>query len=236
MTVAWTDDLRERVWSLSEKGMSHRAIAKWIGEGLTKGSVSGQITRIREMRGIPAADNYREIDVVTRRDQIELSHRLLARLLKYHGDNPPDAESALAVHAFDDRLLGEKREAARKARQAEIDRLRAIEEARRAILLRQDVFHEKRATVGSIDTVERPKRMIDVAVEVAAKHGITVADLKMRWRRRHLVIARQEVCYRMAKECNRSTTQIGQFLGGRDHTTVIHSIQQYEKRMKGHEE
>lgn len=67
--------------------------------------------------------------------------------------------------------------------------------------------------------------------EVATKHDCLVRDLKSDHRRRALVIARHEACWRLYREADLSLPRIGRFLGNRDHTTILHGIRQHEKRM-----
>ena len=61
-----------------------------------------------------------------------------------------------------------------------------------------------------------------IAAEVAAKYGVTVAQLKGRGMARWISQPRQEAMARMRAETRASTTKIGQFFG-RDHSTVIHA-------------
>lgn len=72
----------------------------------------------------------------------------------------------------------------------------------------------------------------EIVAEVAAKYGVTVADLKSHRRVKILVTARQEAMFRLRHETTWSLPKIGGFLGGRDHTTAIHSIRQHAKRLE----
>lgn len=71
--------------------------------------------------------------------------------------------------------------------------------------------------------------------EVAAKHGLTPADLKGDRRHRNVAHARQEAYARIQAECGLSTSKIGQIFGGRDHTTVVDGLQKYKARMASKE-
>ena len=53
----------------------------------------------------------------------------------------------------------------------------------------------------------------------------TIDDLKAKTRNRGVVDARQRYCYFAKKYSKRALKAIGQHMGGRDHSTVIHSIQ-----------
>jgi len=79
------------------------------------------------------------------------------------------------------------------------------------------------------DTLRRPLHAI--AMEVCDKYEVTMEQLLCPRRHRFIVLARQEFCYRAKNEARASFPMIGQFLGGRDHTTIIESVKRYKKRM-----
>lgn len=63
--------------------------------------------------------------------------------------------------------------------------------------------------------------MASVALEVAVAHGITVAELRSRSRRRKFAWPRHEFIWRVAVELRHiSYPRIGTYLGGMDHTSV----------------
>lgn len=64
--------------------------------------------------------------------------------------------------------------------------------------------------------------MRDIAAEVAAEYGMTVADLKRRSRCHWISHTRQEAMRRMF-DAGYSLPQIGR-LFGLDHTTVLHGV------------
>jgi chromosomal replication initiation ATPase DnaA len=62
--------------------------------------------------------------------------------------------------------------------------------------------------------------------------GFKVSEICSASRKHELVVARQ-ICYYIAfKDESHTQTEIGKFLGGRDHSTVIHGIQQIEDYRK----
>ena len=67
-----------------------------------------------------------------------------------------------------------------------------------------------------------PARVVDV---VAASFGITPEKLMGRDRSRTAALPRQVVMYLLRKEANVSLPQIGEVLGGRDHTTVMYACE-----------
>jgi len=66
-----------------------------------------------------------------------------------------------------------------------------------------------------------------VVVEVARKHGLTLARLTGPDRTAFLVVARAEAAYRLREECALSLKDIGRSLGGRDHSTIIHLLKKW---------
>jgi hypothetical protein len=70
-----------------------------------------------------------------------------------------------------------------------------------------------------------------IAQEVCAKHGVSFNDIMSPRRNREVVTARQEAFWRCRKETTLTLPQIGRFLGGKDHTTVLWGIKMYEKRL-----
>jgi hypothetical protein len=66
---------------------------------------------------------------------------------------------------------------------------------------------------------------------IAMKHGVTVKDIKSQSRKHEHVVARQEAAYELRKQRNFSLTKIGQMLGNRDHTTILHALRKHEERL-----
>ena len=75
-----------------------------------------------------------------------------------------------------------------------------------------------------------------VLADVSERHGVDVDDITGPSRLREIVHARQEVAWKVRKaqdacfEPRFSLSQIGTWLGGRDHTTILHAIRAHEKR------
>ncbi len=66
--------------------------------------------------------------------------------------------------------------------------------------------------------------------EVAAKHGLTAAEILSARRDKTVVLARQETIWRLSKETSMSLPAIGKKMG-RDHTTVLYSIRRPQARL-----
>lgn len=67
--------------------------------------------------------------------------------------------------------------------------------------------------------------------EAAAEHGFTVAEITGASRRAPLAFARQIAIWRIAKMTNLSMPHIGMIVGGKDHTTVLHSIRRINEAL-----
>lgn len=74
-----------------------------------------------------------------------------------------------------------------------------------------------------------PAYIIDT---VAAFYGITPADITGTKRGQDIMIARQSAIYLTRKLTKHSLPEIGASFGGRDHTTIIHSVNKIEDMVK----
>lgn len=75
------------------------------------------------------------------------------------------------------------------------------------------------------DTRQRRVSVDDVAQAVAEYYHISLADLQGKHRDKHIVAPRQVAMYLMRQETDASLLEIGQALGGRDHSTVLHGCE-----------
>jgi len=73
---------------------------------------------------------------------------------------------------------------------------------------------------------------MDNIIRVAAEYfGLTPNDLKGKKRSQNIVFARQLAMYIGREMTDYSTTELGQDFGGRDHTTVMHSIDKIKGKL-----
>ena len=66
---------------------------------------------------------------------------------------------------------------------------------------------------------------------VAKHYHIKVQDLKSATRARSVALPRQIAMYIIRKELDNSFPSIGDFFGGRDHTTVMHAVDKVENQI-----
>jgi chromosomal replication initiator protein len=71
---------------------------------------------------------------------------------------------------------------------------------------------------------------------VARYYSYTLDDLRSKSRNKDLSFARQVAMFLMKKATNKSLRDIGDFLGGRDHSTVMHAISKVEAHAQEHGE
>ncbi|MDZ7799205.1 MAG: chromosomal replication initiator protein DnaA [Trueperaceae bacterium] len=74
--------------------------------------------------------------------------------------------------------------------------------------------------------------MADV-LRVTAKHfGLEPADVRSKGRRQQIVVPRQITMYLIRDLTSHSFPEIGQFFGGRDHSTVLYAVQKAQDRLE----
>lgn len=81
----------------------------------------------------------------------------------------------------------------------------------------------------------KPKNIINfkhILKEVSDFFDISAQELINRCRKKEIVYPRQIAMYLLRKELNNSFPTIGEKLGGRDHTTVMHACEKIEKELK----
>ena len=88
-----------------------------------------------------------------------------------------------------------------------------------------------RQHVGKPAPGHRP-RIATVAAKVARRYRLTVDDLRGRSRRRSVATARAMTMYLCRHLAGSHLRQIGEYLGGRDHTTVLHGCQTIEQQLQ----
>ena len=74
---------------------------------------------------------------------------------------------------------------------------------------------------------------IDDIIETVCKHyKVSTKSVSSRSRKREFVVARQVAMFMAQKYTKMPASRIGKLVGGRDHSTVIHSCSQVEKRLQ----
>ena len=79
---------------------------------------------------------------------------------------------------------------------------------------------------------DRPLTIDDILEKVCSFFNVTATAINSRSRKHDIVIARQVSMYLAHKFTKIPASRIGKLVGGRDHSTVIHSCSQIEKRLQ----
>jgi chromosomal replication initiator protein len=86
-----------------------------------------------------------------------------------------------------------------------------------------------------LKNTSKPKRALsikDITKVIADFYNIEENHIYEKTRRKEVVKPRQLVMYILREDCNVSFPLIGQKLGGRDHTTVIHSCEKIKNELR----
>lgn len=117
-----------------------------------------------------------------------------------------------------------------------ITNIRELEGALNRLLVYQQMentnlsLEQAKTILGNV--VAAKKKVVTIkkiALSVAEFYNITMEDLIKQSRRKEYVKPRQIAMFLVRKELNSSYPTIGDFFGGRDHTTVMHGVEKMEK-------
>lgn len=109
--------------------------------------------------------------------------------------------------------------------------IRDLEGALTKVLAHAELFKRPMSTAVAEDALAylspaQGKLTLETILIVGADYfGVSAADLTGRGRNARLALQRQVLMYVMREETDASLPQIGQALGGRDHTTIIHGCE-----------
>lgn len=82
---------------------------------------------------------------------------------------------------------------------------------------------------GMVQNKKKITSLKKIAQIVAEFYNLTIEDLIKQSRKKEFVKPRQIAMFLARKELNSSFPTIGEFFGGRDHTTVMHAVEKIEK-------
>ena len=84
----------------------------------------------------------------------------------------------------------------------------------------------------SVKMDDRPITVDEIVDKVCEYYNVPVEEVGGKCRKRNLVIARQVSMYLAQKHTKMPAARIGKLIAGRDHSTVLHSCEKVEERMK----
>jgi len=101
-------------------------------------------------------------------------------------------------------------------------------------LTRREITIElAREALGGVLSAQEPPELTPelIRAQVAQSWGVSVEALSSKRRTKDLTVPRQVAMYLMRQLLGLSLVEIGRLFGGRDHSTVIHSIEKVEQEM-----
>ncbi len=104
-----------------------------------------------------------------------------------------------------------------------------------AISASQNLDPTEELVAGVIKNTPCPQKFIsteDIVQSVCDHFGIDLEIMRSKKRSQNIVLTRQVTAYLLRNLSQMSFKDIGEVLGGRDHTTVIHGVEKIEKNLK----
>lgn len=95
-----------------------------------------------------------------------------------------------------------------------------------------DLALAERVLKRAVKIDDKPLTVDDILDTVCNHYNVSATAVNSRSRKHDLVIARQVSMYLAQKYTKMPASRIGKLVGGRDHSTVIHSCSQVERRLK----
>jgi chromosomal replication initiator protein len=86
-----------------------------------------------------------------------------------------------------------------------------------------------------VNTKKKTLSLKKIALSVAEFYNITMEDLIKQSRRKEYVKPRQIAMFLARRELGSSFPTIGDFFGGRDHTTVMHGVEKMDNLTQGND-
>jgi chromosomal replication initiator protein len=93
----------------------------------------------------------------------------------------------------------------------------------------------KQILAGMVTSKKKTTSLKKIGLIVAEFYNITTEDILKQSRKKEFVKPRQIAMYLARKELDSSFPTIGEFFGGRDHTTVMHAVEKVNKLITGSE-
>ena len=84
----------------------------------------------------------------------------------------------------------------------------------------------------AVNVDNKPLTVDDILEHVCEHYHVNTEEVSGKSRKRNLVVARQVSMYLAQKHTKMPASRIGKLIAGRDHSTVIHSCEKVEERMK----
>ena len=93
-------------------------------------------------------------------------------------------------------------------------------------------MHEVASFIKNSVRAHKGMNVATIVKKITNYYGIDEQSIYEKTRKKEIVKPRQVIMYILREECGISYPSIGEKLGGRDHTTVIHSCEKIKNEMK----
>lgn len=165
------------------------------------------------------------------RTRMQMPAHLEALIHRRFKDENSFSEAVIAEREAKRREKLAQIEAERKAAREHRERLERKRQQIAKILEAVERQKQERAIAEAIPAylthVDRPNRLVKLFSDAC---GFTVGELQSARRNKRLVQARQCLAWLLKQQTSFSLPRIGRKLGGRDHSTIIHSIKTVETK------
>lgn len=74
----------------------------------------------------------------------------------------------------------------------------------------------------------RGEQIRGIKAVTCAEHNVSLSEVMGQCRKANIALARQHCMYRLKQLPNSSFPQVGNWMGGRDHTTVLHAVRKIQ--------
>ena len=127
-----------------------------------------------------------------------------------------------------------RREADERQRRADAEEIARLREANRILMEREAKrVAEAQAANAMLEreglTVRSP-RMKPIAERICKATGVSMEEVRSARRSERLVMTRWAIAYWTTRQTGHSLPAIGRFLGGKDHTSILHAVRRYPQK------
>lgn len=116
-----------------------------------------------------------------------------------------------------------------KRRLGFVEKIRDMPAADREKLARIRLNRLMRIRAAALGPVVAPNAAARIIDNVAREHGIAPLDLIGQTRTKHIALARHIAMYIMRNRLHLPMQKIGVYIGGRDHTSVLHGVRRIQR-------
>lgn len=156
---------------------------------------------------------------------------------------PPDLETRLAILRakaevicpdIDEEVLnylGERLQTNVRQLEGILNRVAAYAKMQQ-VPLTIDIAKQAMASIGPVDKQRKRVTFDEILLAVSNYYHISIDDLRGKQRDKHIVMPRQIAMWLMRTDTEAPLVDVGNALGGRDHSTILHGCDKIERELK----